>query len=47
MSNWGLEAQTIEEGQVVGEVQLGTVVNESDPVWSDTSMDEDLCVRHI
>ena len=47
MCNWGLEAQIIEEGQVVGEVQLGTVVDESDPVWSDTSMDEELCVRHI
>jgi len=47
MCNWGLEAQTLEDGQVVGEVQLGTVVDENDPVWSDTSIDEGLCVRHI
>jgi len=47
MYNWGLEAQTIEEGQVVGEVQLGTVVAENDPVWNDTSIDESLCVQHI
>ena len=28
ISNWGLESQTIEEGQIVGEVQPGTVVDE-------------------
>ena len=47
ISNWGLESQTIEEGQIVGEVQPGTVVDEDDPVWNDTSVDEALCVRHI
>ena len=47
ISNWGLELQTIEEGQIVGEVQPETVVDESDPVWSDTSVDDTLCVRHI
>ena len=35
ISNWGLESQTI------------TVVDEDDPVWNDTSVDEALCVRHI
>ena len=38
MCNWGLESQTIDRGQAVGEVQLGTVVDEDDTVWSDTSM---------
>ena len=47
ISNWGLESQTIEEGQIVGEVQPGTVVDEDDPVWNDTSVDEALCVWHI
>ena len=47
ISNWGLELQTIEEGQIVGEVQPGTVVDEDDPVWNDTSVDEVLCVQHI
>ena len=30
MCNWGLESQTNDRGQVVGEVQPGTVVNEDD-----------------
>ena len=37
----------IDRGQIVGEVQPGTVVDEDNTVWSDTSMDDALCVRHI
>ena len=47
MCNWGLESQMIDRGQIVGEVQPGTVVDEDNTVWSDTSMDDALCVRHI
>jgi len=41
-------AQTIEKVELLVRYNLlGTVVDENDPVWSDTSVDKGLCVRHI